>query len=387
MNKWTDPLLKLSPHIEAMRQELANLAAAPNKAPRSLPGRFYVNDDYFNYECMSVLRGGWHCVGRVDEVPNIGDYFTLQLFNEPIIIVHDTSGIKALSNVCRHRGMQLAQGKGTAKSFVCSYHAWSYATDGALLRAARMRNEGFDPKTCKLGTFHCVTKLGFIYICLAPNPPDLESDLEGLDAVIAPFEPENYNIVYTATEVWQTNWKCLVENFMEGYHLSVVHPKTLHHYTPTGLSRKAVSGEGFTSYFAHYPEKAPSRGKGADGLTPEQRHRSTLFSVFPCQVVSVAATLLVSLSIRPKTAGSIEVKWTMSVYGDELDEETIRERIALWKEVNREDREKLEKMQKCLGSIFATGGPLAEPDYEGTVHDVLLWLAKQDAARQNSQGS
>ncbi|KAG1702712.1 Carnitine monooxygenase oxygenase subunit [Nymphon striatum] len=297
---------------------------------------------------------GWHCVGRVDEVSENGDFFTLQLLNEPLIIVRDQSGIKALSNVCRHRGMRLAEGAGNTKRFVCRYHAWMYSTDGMLQRAARMKNEGFDPKNCKLGEFHCEERFGFIYVCLSEAAPDIDKELEGLGTLINSYEPENYRIVHSATEIWQTNWKCLVENFMEGYHLSVVHPETLHGYTPTGLSKKSASGEGFTSYEANYPQDIPARGQGAPNLTAEERHRQ------------ISAT-------------AIEVKWTMSAYGDELNNEAVNQRIALWEEVNREDREKLEIMQTSFASVHATGGPLAGPDYEGTVHDVLLWLARQDA--------
>ena len=83
--------------------------------------------------------------------------------------------------------------------------------------------------------------------------------------------------------------------------------------------------------------------------------------------------------IRPLTAETIEVRWTMIAYGDELDEDTINQRIALWEDVNREDREKLEIMQASFRSVHAIGGPLAGPDYEGTVHDFLLWLGKKDA--------
>lgn len=375
---------KISPHIEAMRQELALTASAPSDAPRGLPGKYYLDQEYFEYECTTVLKNGWHCVGRVDETSEIGDYFTLQLLNEPLIIVRDQAGIKALSNVCRHRGMRLAEGAGNTKRFVCRYHAWMYNTDGKLQRAARMKNEGFDPKTCKLGEFNCEERFGFIYVCLNEIAPDIDKELDGLGTLISPYEPENYRIVHSATEIWQTNWKCLVENFMEGYHLSVVHPETLHGYTPTGLSKKSASGDGFTSYHANYPQDIPARGQGASGLTSEKRHRSTLFAVFPCQVVSIAASLLVSLSIRPISATSIEVKWIMSAFGDELDSEAVNQRIALWEEVNREDREKLEIMQTSFTSVFATGGPLAGPDYEGTVHDVLLWLARQDAMTGNS---
>ena len=97
-------------------------------------------------------------------------------------------------------------------------------------------------------------------------------------------------------------------------------------------------------------------------------------------LLCIAATLLASLAITPVAVNEVEVRWTLSVYGDELDEDTIAQRIALWTEVNREDREKLELMQVALGSVHATGGPLAGPDYEGTVRDFLLWLARQDNA-------
>ena len=163
-----------------------------------------------------------------------------------------------------------------------------------------------------------------------------------------------------------------------GYHLSVVDPKTLHGYTPSELSKKGPSGPGFTSYIAHYPDHIPSRGQGSDKLTERERHASFLFATFPCQVVSIAPPLLVSLSLLPRSSQQVDVRWTMSVYGDELDTETINSRIALWTEVNREDREKLELMQQALGSRHAKGGPLAGPDYEGTVRDFVWWLATRD---------
>ncbi|SPH27323.1 2-halobenzoate 1,2-dioxygenase large subunit [Ascidiaceihabitans donghaensis] len=366
--------------VSEMRQTLADCAASPDGAPQGLPGYFYNDPAFFDHECRTFLRDGWHCVGRADEYVEQGDYLALELLGEPLIIVRDKDEIKALSNVCRHRGMPLAEGQGNANRFVCRYHAWAYGTDGTLLRAPRMKNAGFDAKTCKLGTFPCVQRFGFVYVSLSQNPADIDVELAGLGELIGRYEPEKYVTVHSDSEVWNCNWKCLVENFMEGYHLSVVHPQTLHGYTPTGLSKKGPNGVGFTSYFANYPDNIPPRGEGAPGLSEKERHRSTLFAAFPCQVVSVAASLLVSLNIRPLSPTSIRVRWSMSVYGDSLDGDTIDQRIALWEDVNREDREKLEAMQAALGSVFATGGPLAEDDYEGTVRDFLLWIARQDAA-------
>ncbi|KEJ89226.1 aromatic ring-hydroxylating oxygenase subunit alpha [Sulfitobacter donghicola] len=367
--------------MSELHSTLQRLAALPADRPQGMPGAFYTDPDRFHYECQTALRWGWHCLGRVDEVPQAGDFFTVQVLNEPIVVVRGDDGeLRALANLCRHRGMPLAEGRGNVKRFLCSYHAWMYGRDGALLRATRMENAGFDAASCRMHQHNTHIWNGFIYVNLDAQAAPF--DHPDLDALVAPYEPENFRLVHVAEEDWMTNWKCLVENFMEGYHLSVVHPETLHGYTPTGMARKLGGGGGFTSYAANYPRNITSRGAGAAGLSEEERHRSTLFSVFPTQVASQAATLLVSLSIFPREAGRITVKWTMSVYGDELDDETIAQRIALWEEVNREDREKLERMQIALGSAHAVEGPLAGEDYEGTVRDFLVWLAAQDAAVQ-----
>ena len=370
--------------VEEMRREIQALAALPADRPFGLPGRFYTDPDYFRHQCANVLRRGWHCIGRTDEIPEPGNFFTAQILNEPLLVVRGDDGeIRAFANLCRHRGMPLAEGRGSAKRFVCSYHAWAYRRDGTLHRAPRMENAGFDPRTCRLHMFPLQTRHGFLYVALEAGAQAFGAESAALDTHLAPYEPESFRLVHTAEETWRTNWKCLVENFMEGYHLSVVHPETLHGYTPTGLATKAVSGPGFTSYNANYPDKVASRGYGAPGLTAEQRHRSTLFARFPTQVTSQAASLLVSLMLFPRAVDEITVKWTLSVHGDDLDEETIAQRIALWEEVNREDREKLERLQVSLGSAHAGSGPLARDDYEGTIRDFLLWLAHQDRAEHS----
>ncbi len=365
-------------NVMDMQTQLQELAALPKDAPYGLSGAFYTDPDYFEWEKKTILHNGWHCLGRADEIPNVGDFYTLNLLGEPIIIVRSTTDtVQVLSNVCRHRGMPVALGSGNAKRFVCTYHAWTYGLDGDLLRSARMKNAGFDAEKCGLPEINSVVWNGFIYATLNDDPVAFAETLNELDNLISTYEPEKYRLVHSASEVWHTNWKCLVENFMEGYHLSVVHPQTLHGYTPTGLSRKGPSGAGFTSYFANYPDQASPRGHGATGLSDEERRRSTLFAVFPTQVCSVAASLLVSLSLFPLAADQVEVRWTLSTYGDDLDADTLESRVALWNEVNREDREKLELMQAALSSKYATGGPLAEDDYEGTVRDFQTWLAEQ----------
>lgn len=381
---------RLTPNLAElarMNATLKQVAALPEHTAQSLPGRFYTDPDYFRYEVDTYLAREWHCLGRADEIPRPGDYFTAHLYGEPLLIVRgDDGAIRVLSNLCRHRGMPLAEKAGSTRRFVCSYHAWSYGRSGELVNAPRMRDKGVTEKTCSLPSFRSEIWNGFIYANLDDDAAPLAPRLGQLEHLLERYDTANMRIVRSFEEEWKTNWKCLVENFMEAYHLSVVHPETLHPYTPTGLSRKSMADEAFTSYCANYPDTAASRGEGAPGLTAEERRRSTLFCLFPTQLASQAATLLVSLSIFPLAVDRIRVRWTMSTYADELTQDELEERIALWHEVNREDREKLEKMQLALTSRHAPSGPLAPRDYEGTIWDFYRYLARRtDAAAPSMQ--
>lgn len=211
--------------IDQMRSTLQELANLPGDRPFGLPGAFYTSPAYFDWECAHVLRDGWNCLGRVDEVPEPGDFFTLQLLKEPLIVVRGDDGeVRVLSNVCRHRGMPLAEGSGNIKRFICSYHAWAYGRDGALLRAPRMENAGFDVSSCRLNSFPVQVWRGFIYASLSATAAPFGAEAQALDDMLAPYETDDFRLVHSASELWNTNWKCLVENFMEGYHLSVVNP-------------------------------------------------------------------------------------------------------------------------------------------------------------------
>ncbi len=375
----------MASNLHLMSETLQNTAMMPDDGPMGLPGNFYTSADYFEFEKTELLRRGWHCLGRSDEISQPGDFFTIQLLDEPLLVVRGNDGtVRVLANVCRHRSMPVAQGAGNRKLFVCSYHAWSYGRDGALVRAPHMENANFVQSNCGLPQIRCEVWQGFIYANLDGDADELAPQLRGLEALIEPYQTEDFRTVHTAEEVWDCNWKCLVENFMEGYHLSVVHPQTLRGYTPTELCTKSASGELFTSYHANYPDDIPSRGHGAPGLDDKQRHRSTLFSIFPTQVVSQSASLLVSLNLHPLSVDKIRVRWTMSVYGEDLSADSIQRRIALWEEVNREDREKLVRLQQTLSSAHAQAGPLASDDFEGTIRDFHKYLARSAAKAQET---
>lgn len=367
--------------IASMTKVLHEIAALPEAEARALPGPFYTDPDFFRYEVDALLSKEWHCLGRSDEVPNPGDYLTLRLLDEPLLIVRGEDGkVRVLSNVCRHRGTILAEGAGNAKRFVCPYHAWSYGLSGGLRNAPLMKDPRVSAETCSLPEFRSEIWQGFLYVNLDDEAAPLSPRLGKLDAYLERYETPDFRFVQAFEEEWKTNWKCLFENFMEAYHVSVVHPDTLGPYTPTALSRKSVSDDAFTTYYANYAETAGSRGRGASTLTPEDRRRSALFGLYPGQVVSQVPATLVSLSILPVAADRITVRWTLSTYQDEMPQAEIDRWIAMWHEINREDRERLERMQQGLLSRHAPSGPLAPYHLEGTVRDFYRYLSSGLAA-------
>ncbi len=363
-------------NIANMTKVLHEIAALPESEARCLPGSFYSDPEYFRYEVEAFLSREWHCLGRAEEIPNPGDYMTARLFDEPLLVVRGADGIvRVMSNLCRHRGMTLAEGTGNAKRFVCPYHAWSYSLSGRLRKAPMMKDRAPAAGSCALPEFRSEVWNGFIYANLDDDAEPLAPRLDGLDAMLARYRPQDFRFVQAFEEEWKTNWKCLFENFMEAYHLNAVHPETLLPFTPTGLSRKAADGDGFTSYYAHYPETAASRGHGAPDLAPADRRYSTLFGVYPGHVASQVPAMLVSLSIHPLAVDRIRVRWTVSAYRDELPQAEIDRWVATWHEINREDREKLEKMQTGLSSRHAPSGPLGPRDLEGTIWDFYRYMS------------
>ncbi len=134
--------------IDELREVLLQYRKLDSARARALPGCFYTQQNFLDDEIEILLRREWLCVGRVDEIPNPGDYFTADLLDEPLLVVRgDDNQVRILSNVCRHRGILVAEGAGRKRRFVCPYHGWTYKLDGRLAGAPRMESQAeFDPE-------------------------------------------------------------------------------------------------------------------------------------------------------------------------------------------------------------------------------------------------
>ena len=138
-------------------EELRRNTALPFERAQAMPTSVYTTQAFLEEELQHVFSKDWYCVGRTDALANPGDYTTCELAGQPIAVVRDRDGtLRALSNVCLHRMSTLLQGRGSARSIVCPYHAWTYNLDGSLRAAPSMSlNEGFCKDQYKLPKIRC----------------------------------------------------------------------------------------------------------------------------------------------------------------------------------------------------------------------------------------
>ena len=155
-----------------------------------LPPLVYTSEEFYAFEREAIFGHEWLCVGRVDQVPEPGDYFTLTMADEPLVVVRGQDRVlRVLSAVCRHRGALVAEDRGTCGAFVCPYHHWSYALDGRLLGSPAMdRAIGFDKKEHPLPSLRVEEWQGFVFCNMDQEAPPLAPGLSELEPLLEHFE-------------------------------------------------------------------------------------------------------------------------------------------------------------------------------------------------------
>ncbi len=202
-------------------------ATAPINEAEILPPLLYTSPEFFEFERTAIFDRDWLCVGRVEQLPEPGDWFAITLVEEPLIVSRGKDGtVSVLSAVCQHRGMVIAtSGSGNCSSFKCPYHHWTYGLDGRLLGAPAMeRAVGFDKSAFSLVVLPVVQWNGFIFTSLATDPEPLVPSLHKPTGLLQNFDLDRCRYVAGPTFTnlpW--NWKVMHENFNDGYHAHRLH--------------------------------------------------------------------------------------------------------------------------------------------------------------------
>lgn len=203
-----------------LASSLADLVRHAEQTPRALPASCYLDPEFFQAELDQVLRPGWHAIARIDDLPNSGDFRSLDLFGEPIVLVRDdTQRLRAFSRICLHRACIIVEGEGNTKRFTCPFHRWGYGLDGRLTAAPLMEQvPHFEREKQSLPELALEEWLGFVLVSLDPTPAPLSSQLKEMEEILRPRDFASYQRVGTLDFESPWNWKVLVENFIESYH-------------------------------------------------------------------------------------------------------------------------------------------------------------------------
>ena len=198
---------------------------------KSLPSQYYLDSDIHEKEKTKILYRNWHYAGHVNQVANPGDYLTLKLGDESLIVIRGDDGeLKGFFNVCRHRAHRLLEGSGHVKSITCPYHAWNYSRNGELRHAQNAdKMPGFDKSDYCLSGYQVATLCGFIFVNLDKDATPINDLADGLEEDLRqriPFldqlKPIQYDTVRPSSI--NANWKNVVDNFLECYHCTKAHP-------------------------------------------------------------------------------------------------------------------------------------------------------------------
>jgi len=199
----------------------------PQFSAESLPARFYRDPARYENERRRIFARSWQLIGHEAQLAEPGQWLALTIAGYPIIAVRGEDRIRAFHNVCRHRAGPLApDGEGRCDSnLTCRYHGWRYALDGRLASARDFgRADEFDPRQYRLLSFACETWRGFVFVNMDASPSSLESAITPLAQRTRHLPLETFRPAQRLSHEISCNWKTYVENYLEGYHVPIVHP-------------------------------------------------------------------------------------------------------------------------------------------------------------------
>jgi phenylpropionate dioxygenase-like ring-hydroxylating dioxygenase large terminal subunit len=202
---------------------------SPMAAARPLAGERYTSRAFMEAEWENVWTKTWLITVRADDIPEAGDYLVEEIGKESILIVRQQDrSIKAFYNVCQHRGNKLVlEAEGSMPAFTCPYHSWRFALDGACVYAQDPEDfAGGDPcSKAALAELACEQFAGFVWVNMDPFCASLRDSLGSIWDEWQVYPLDHMVRVQAISVRMPCNWKLLMDNFHETYHLPTAHPE------------------------------------------------------------------------------------------------------------------------------------------------------------------
>ena len=355
----------------------------------TLAGSYYTDPGVFDREQQAIFEGDWLCVARSGDVGRPGQFLTVQAGRESVLVVRQRDdGLRALLNVCRHRGARVcAEESGQVSRYLrCPYHAWSYELDGRLAAAPNLaRMPGIDRSERGLVAVAAREWLGYVWVCLAEAPPSFEErvmgavagrlgTVEAIDAYQLESLAVGRRIVYDVA----ANWKLIVENFMECYHCASIHPELVSVLPEFagGYAAQYYVGHGaaFADRAAGFTVDGSSGFDRLPGLTDEQDRRYFAITIRPQVFINLVPDHAIVHRMTPlgpdRTTVTCDWLFSADVIASGSD---VSLSVELFDRVNRQDFDACARTQPSMSSrAYRDGGVLVPSEHH--ISDFHSWL-------------
>jgi glycine betaine catabolism A len=367
---------------------LEPIALEPVPLEQSLPRASYTADGEFTKERERALFADWFCVGREESVPAEGDYLTVDVAGESVLVLRSPAGLAGFYNLCRHRGSRLVPTAGAQPAagaersgcvtgtLRCPYHGWTYATDGSLRSAPFLPDLRRYRDRLGLHRVDVATWGGFVFVRLGSTAASggadgaegvsqsLAAQLNGADTRLADYPLADLRTGRRIRYRVAANWKVILENYNECYHCGPVHPE-LCELVPafraggSGLDWDAGIPHrdgAYTFTLTGTTTRAPFPGLSETGRT---RHLGEL--ILPNLMLSLSADHVAAFTVWPHDAGHTTVVCDFLFHPDEIarDDFDPSDAAEFWDLVNRQDWAICEQVQDGMSSRLFTSGYLA----------------------------
>ena len=355
-----------------------------NKIFNGLPSDAYTDKKLWDKERNTVFTNNWVFVGFAHELRNIGDVIPITVAEIPILLVKNTKEkIIAYHNVCSHRCLKLVdKPKNVRKIISCPYHAWSYDLDGNLLSSPHFGGtnnhvpNGFNKKNNGLKSIRIKIWHDWVFINISNKALPFEKYASKLIKQLHDINFKNIKPVANLDfgKIY-TNWKFLIENFIEPYHVQFVHKKTTKqplkdHYT-------IVDGNCYGSGVDLREEDSSSGSLSVS---------SKYLSLFPNFIIGTyyPGQIGVYLNNPVKPGITTQKRIIYTTEGHNLNKQEINNQKNLWWKVHKEDHDICEKLQLGRSSPVSKKGGLLSPHWEKSVrafHQIMIKSMKKNRSR------
>jgi choline monooxygenase len=371
-----------------LSDDVINRLNRPTGKAIGLPAKLYTSEQFFVYEQDYIFARNWVFAVTLDELEQPGTAVPVTIAGRPIVVVNDRKGtIRAFHNVCSHRGTKLvAEPCSRLSMLVCPYHSWGYSLSGDLKATPHVGGRGNNshPDLNKsehgLKPVRCEIWHRLVFINLSDEGPSLEE-------FVAPLV-KRWPIDYSRLKLggmkrfeFKANWKLVVENFLESYHLPWIHPglnsysRAEDHYNifvePCGsgqASKDFAPGAVDGRLLPQFPD-IPSHLKG----------RAEYLNLFPNLMIGTHPTEFLAISVEP-VAPNLTRERLYVFYLDEAMADAydgVRNRsLESWFEINAEDIDVVQRMQEGRRSPAMAGGLFA-PDLEACLQHFQKQIANR----------